>query len=392
MTNVDLFQVIAKELSAGKVDQALWTQATALADGEPNKTKAQYIKLRHAALEARLAAGPTTAAPTGRASASSLSLDPLPGASPQAGGGATSSADDRLQVLRAELRQLLALQGKHSLYGTIGCHPDTSMAALRAACASLLEKQRRERGNVSPEVLYAAETLCDEATREAYDNKLLGQLKAPTVPVGTRPAPASEPVYDDNASPGRMRQISMVLAGVGLLAFGILASVTWLSRGEQQIADRVVDTAQQAVQYAGDNDAGRVQNERILAEGQVGNQARAIEVVSELGNRSLDIADRQEDRQWRESDARINQMDAQNDLRRAELDERRRQAEWSREQVEQEREQRADAASREQLRISALNQSLAEKDFYTARQLARSNAEHDRVDYAERRHQAEQER
>ncbi len=40
------FAVVAKELSVGRKDVALWTKAFAFADGDENKTKALYIRLR----------------------------------------------------------------------------------------------------------------------------------------------------------------------------------------------------------------------------------------------------------------------------------------------------------------------------------------------------------
>lgn len=40
------FEVVAKELSIGKKDETLWTKAFALENGDDNKTKAHYIRLR----------------------------------------------------------------------------------------------------------------------------------------------------------------------------------------------------------------------------------------------------------------------------------------------------------------------------------------------------------
>lgn len=42
----ELFGIVGKELSLGRVDTALWTKAFALQDGDERKTKAHYIRLR----------------------------------------------------------------------------------------------------------------------------------------------------------------------------------------------------------------------------------------------------------------------------------------------------------------------------------------------------------
>jgi len=43
----DLYQVIARELEKDEIDKGLWTQAEAQSDGNPDRVKSIYIKLRH---------------------------------------------------------------------------------------------------------------------------------------------------------------------------------------------------------------------------------------------------------------------------------------------------------------------------------------------------------
>lgn len=52
MTNSDdaLYLAVAKELSSGNRDEALWMKAFALENGDESKTKAHYIRLRVARL------------------------------------------------------------------------------------------------------------------------------------------------------------------------------------------------------------------------------------------------------------------------------------------------------------------------------------------------------
>ncbi len=43
----DVYQIIAEELEQDDIDKGLWTQAEAESDGNHNKVKSIYIKLRH---------------------------------------------------------------------------------------------------------------------------------------------------------------------------------------------------------------------------------------------------------------------------------------------------------------------------------------------------------
>jgi hypothetical protein len=43
----DIYQIIGIELDNGEIDKGLWTQAEAISDGNPDKVKSTYIKLRH---------------------------------------------------------------------------------------------------------------------------------------------------------------------------------------------------------------------------------------------------------------------------------------------------------------------------------------------------------
>ena len=361
MANVDLFALIAKELSCGKIDSALWTRALAECNGDADRTKAHYIKLRHAALAERLAASPAPAPAIVNA--------------------------ETLQ-LRRDLRKELAAQGKKSLYAVLGCAPDVSDATIRVRCQEIRDQHAQAGTDIPSETRYALDTLGTPTARASYDQKLMDQLGYSVAPAPTRGASAI-----DNSDGGFMdwwatRKVSVIIGVVALLAFGYLIRGYMVSKGNQDVAHRVVDTAREVVA----NDAGRVENERILAEGHVNNQARAIEVVSDLGNRTIGVAERAEDRQRIEAQARANVLNADADARRASIDDRRAQAEQDREQAKQSREAAAEERNREATRVQAMNQSITERDFYTARQLAKSDSEHSRIDSAERAANAQQER
>ncbi len=147
----DIFTIIAKELETGKTDTGLWTRAFAECDGDSDKTKALYIRLRHADLSA--ARPPQTVAPATAAAVSS----------------------DGLGVLRLRLKNRLAETGKQSFYSLLGIPPDVSDAVVAAAIARL--NSRAAKGEtLSADMRQAMESLDTPTKREQYDRGLLSSL------------------------------------------------------------------------------------------------------------------------------------------------------------------------------------------------------------------------
>jgi hypothetical protein len=63
----DFYAKVADEISAGQLDRTLWTKAFAQADGEENRAKATYIRLRTAQLQEQEANRPDKFLPEGLA-------------------------------------------------------------------------------------------------------------------------------------------------------------------------------------------------------------------------------------------------------------------------------------------------------------------------------------
>lgn len=117
MTINQHYQRISEELSTNAMDGVLWTKALAESEGDLNKTKALYIRLRMAALNA-------------------------PPQSPEA--DKAGSADEAVE-LRRKIQAKLALNKRASLYGTLGLAP---------TCSS--QDCDRDAGAQSPAKIFAA--------------------------------------------------------------------------------------------------------------------------------------------------------------------------------------------------------------------------------------------
>ncbi len=159
----DIFSIIAKEIETGNTNTGLWTRAFGECDGDPNRTKALYIRLRHAELTA--AQSPQTVVPPPGA--------PIP--------------SDGLGILRLRLKNKLTETGKQSFYNLLGIPPDVSDAVVAAAIVRL--NSRASTGEaLSPEMRYAMDALETPAKREQYDRRLFSILNpAPVQKVESLP-------------------------------------------------------------------------------------------------------------------------------------------------------------------------------------------------------------
>lgn len=368
MANVDLFALIAKEMSCNKIDAVLWARALADSDGNAERAKTLYIKLRHAALSHRLG----------------LPAEPPPAAAP--------AVSPEVLQLRRDLRRELAAQGRKSLYSVLGCTPDVSDATIRARSEEIRHQHAQAGTELAADIRYALDTLGTPTSRASYDQKLMDQLGYSVAPATPRSSPAGDTGDSGFMDWWATRKVSVIIGVVAVLAFGYLIRGFLVAKGNQEVAHQAGATQRDAVHLNAANDAGRVQNERILAEGHVNNQARAIEVVSDLGQRAINVAEQAEDRQRIEAQARANALTADAEARRTAIDEGRARAEAAREQAKRDRDAAADERNRESLRVQALNKSISDQDFHTARQLAKTDSEHYRIESAERTAAAEQAR
>ena len=154
MSDKVFYQAIADELKSRTIDTALWTQAIATAEGNPDKTEAAYIRLRFLDLK-KSALLPVSAE----------AKNPL--------SEIIKQPNSELTQLRSTLTKKLNSTGKHSLYSTLSLQPDASDEVVAMAIADLELRNQSGSGVSEAEFNYAKSTLGSPELRAQYDRKLL---------------------------------------------------------------------------------------------------------------------------------------------------------------------------------------------------------------------------
>ena len=308
----DFFARIAREMEAGTMDVGLWTRAFAESDGNENKAKALYIKLRHAQL---------------------LAAEPPP--SPAGPTIAPRQPPSDLELLRKELRQKLATTSKLSFYGNLSLYADCSDAEI-AAIVDRLRQQEAAGEKLAPELKYAIEALGTPTAREHYDRRLLGILSQPTP---ARPTSTQSTALEmDNSTAGWSAQkTTAIIAIVSVILFGYLGLNYYQERTKKEVLTGVVDNQRSAVRYAGENDTTRAQTERIQVEGRIENESKSIDHAAQLGNRVVDVAADAEARRRQQMEYEASHRVAQDEMRMRMIDEQSRQARLRQAELEQQR-------------------------------------------------------
>lgn len=310
----EVFSEIAKEIETGQLDAALWTQAFAECDGDADKTKALYIRLRFTELEKTEL----------RASPHVVSM-PAPAIKPAA---IFSSELDRI---RGSLKHLLAITGKRSLYGDLKLSPQCSDADIGNVIAEA--RAKKSSGEVvSADMEYAIAELGDTFRREAYDRRIFLALTAKQK--AESEGLIGRGMHDDSAPRRGLQNLSIVIGISAILLFGLLSLGFLRTKVDKDIATEVVANQREAIQVTKENDAYRATTERTVGVGAVDNQTRAIEHSSQIANRREDSVQRHV-----ENNASIG--NAQIEIERERLEEQKKQAAWQREQREQARIERA---------------------------------------------------
>ncbi len=320
MSDKAIYQAIADELKTNNVDPALWTQAIAQAAGEQDKIQATYIRLRFADLK-QAASRQKTPAPSLNSAGTDLTVQ-----------------DSRLIPLRAELKKMLAAQGKTSLYAVLGLQPDASSSLIAAAAADM--ESSGQVGSVisDAEFRYARETLSDPVAREQYDRKLLASLAygggAQVQTYSYEPADSSSWWTSSKAT---FPVVVMAIALAGYLGLGFFKE-----RGHHEIQKATVDVQKDAVGVQRDavQSAADIERQRVQSE-------------NEMRQRQMDMA---AEAQRRQMDYQLQAQQAQREAQR-EAQERQRQAEKDRQKMQQEQQDNL-KAQRERQYWACMNQQL----------------------------------
>lgn len=329
MSDKVFYQVIADELKSKTVDTALWTQAIATAEGNPDKTEAAYIRLRFLDLKK-----------------SALSLAPAESKKLQP---EFKQPNSELTQLRSTLARKLNSQGKHSLYSTLSLQPDASDEVVAMAIADLESRNQSESGVSGAEFKYAKSTLGDPELRAQYDRNLLLSVSDDISKIA-RPYVGSAAMGNEYSS----EESGKIPLIAGILVFALIGYF--------------------ALNYYKERNNHEIQKESLETQREVANST--IDYAQEeinTKNQALRIVD---ERLKQDMDYRANATDRLLEQQRLEQ-ERRAQAEQQRlklqqDQIERQQEQaERQRISREKQYYACLDQQLLQRGTTNADAYAR---------------------
>lgn len=302
MSDENFYRVIADELESNNTDKAVWTQAFAVAEGNLEKTRAQYIRLRLASLKRMGVVTPSYAMPDHKVAQAAV------------------PAVGSLARLRADLAVRLRRTGKTSLYFTLAIEPSADDAEVAAVIAAM-EKQIQSGAIVaSTEYKLARETLGDPKLREQYDRRLIDHFISVDRPSVT----SASYEYAGNESDGGFMDwwqsrkmtaiigvLSITVLGYLLLGFTKARSSHDIQKGALEVQKDVVGVQREAVGVVGEVENARVMNERLR-----------IENENNVRNHNIAIMEMNAERQRQESMARL-EMQRQEQERRVGMEQER---------------------------------------------------------------------
>lgn len=307
----DHYGLVAEEIESGRQDRAVWAWALAESGGDPEITKAYYIRRRIAALSAKSGA---------------------PEAAPNAG----------LQKIRIELRRQIALQGKNSLYSVLGIPADSSDAEVAEAIRGITASG----SPLTPEIRYAVDVLGNPDAREQFDRRLLDQLNPP--PSAAVPRSLESVGHEASGIGGGFKTMTIALL---MLGAGYLGVSYFQAKSEREI--RIKET-----------EINRIESERraAIAERIATEQAASVEaarVEHEKAVQAREVA--QIETRMREDQIRLEQTYQQ--------EQRKAQAEQLRQQSENRRKEAEVAATVRAARQQLIQDALARGNVNEAQRL-----------------------
>lgn len=312
MSDKVFYQIIADELKFKTMDAALWTQAIATAEGNPDKTEAAYIRLRFIDLKK-----------------SSLAQGAVDAKKPQP---EIKAPTVELSQLRSALAKKLYSQGKLSLYSTLSLQPDASDEVVATAIADLESRGQLGAGVSDAEFRYAKNTLGDPALREQYDRKLLDSVSN-NVPKMTR----SSALGNDHAAEDSSR-MSIIVTIVVVALGGYFSLGYYREHNNHELQKESLDTL------------------RDVANSTIDSTQADIDIRNQSLRLSEERQRQEEERQNRAMDIRASATDKMIEQQRIEQ-ERRAQAEQQRLKLQQEQAENL-RVSREKQYYACLNQQL----------------------------------
>lgn len=269
MSDKEIYQIIADELKAKNVDTALWVQAKEIAEGDPDKTEAAYIRLRFLDLIKSSLPFPQAISPVGSTNK----------------GVEVKPKVDELSRMRTELAKKLLNQGKHSLYSTLKLQPDASDTVIATAVGDLESMNLAGSGINPAEFKYAKDTLSNPALREQYDRQLLGSLSN-NIAKPYR-SYAVEEMYNEY-SWWESSKTSIIIGVLSLVLFGYLGLNYLKERNGNELQKMAVESQNEAVHTISDATQMRAQADIDL-------RTQALRLSAERQNEDLAFRARSND-------------------------------------------------------------------------------------------------
>ncbi len=228
----------------------------------------------------------------------------------------------------------------------------------------------------------AYDVLSNPEKRAAYDAALKPE------PFVSKPAYLRQTAADYDEQPiWRSNYFLLGLAGFFLVGMWLIFGRT-TSKETSAIKMTEVVKASDNEAARVNNDAMRVQNERILAEGTVKNTRAVIDTQGQVANRIVGVAETAEMRRSRELEYRANAgteiLRQQEESNREILRQRNEELNWQRQQYEQQRAVEQSRARVEADRFATIQLMLEQYRFGEARAFAISSQERQMVSDAER--------
>jgi curved DNA-binding protein CbpA len=307
----DRYGLVAEEIESGRQDPATWAWALAESGGDPETTKAYYIRRRIAAM----------AADSG-----------TPDAGPDAG----------LRKIRIELRRQIALQGKNSLYSVLGVPADSSDADI----AEAIRRITATASVMTPEIRYAVDVLGEPDAREQFDRRLLDQLNPPRQAAPTRSIKAAS--VEASGMGGGFKMLTVVLTMLGV---GYLGLSYFQAKSEREI--RIKEAELKRIE----SERSAAIAERVAAERAVAMEASRVEQEKAAQAREVALIEMR----MREDHTRFERT-LQQEQRKVQADQARQQAETRRKEAES-------AAASRAVRQQLIQDALARGNVNEAQRL-----------------------
>lgn len=277
-----LYQIAADELNISSPVSSLWARALAESDGNTERTKSRYITLRVAQLKKDSKYRPHS----------------------------LSGVDDsKLIELRIRIDNNIKISRRLTLYKFIGSNPTATDQELTQNISRVLNNYKERGVNPPSEIRYAVSILGDPNSRLEYDKKLWDEISIRSRP---RASNSSGPIDfgDREKNSGALiywwqtKKTSALLLGLFILSI-LFVAINFFEKIQNRDTEKgKIDVLMQAAQSTEKIEARRIEAQKSILEGHLGNQSKIIDNSAQLENRRVGIDEERERRFRKEQENR----------------------------------------------------------------------------------------